>query len=185
MRTIIIADGLTKDFLSVEQPFAGARQNVGRAEIDRLMGRGKAYGNGPLPAFLRAATENVRQDAETRLVVLRVNEPVIEMLEERDDAVGVDVAEVEIDHVPAEARGEEPQQQRKGVAVAEDGVRAEPARARHVIREEAAQCTGERVGLVVTRHRTPRSSRAVARKRAQCRSNLSLASGATTSRVGR
>ena len=82
MRTIIIGDGLTKDFLGADQPFGDARPNVGRAEIDRLLGRGKAYGTGPLPAFLRAATENVRQDSETRLILLRGDNPVLEILEE-------------------------------------------------------------------------------------------------------
>ena len=82
MRTIIIGDGLTKDFLSAEQPFADERRNVGKAEIDRLLGRGKAYGNGPLPSFLRAAAENVRQDAESQLILLRSDDPVPEILEE-------------------------------------------------------------------------------------------------------
>ena len=49
MQTIVIADGLTKEFLSNEQPFAASPTNVGGAEIDRLLGRGKAYGKGPLP----------------------------------------------------------------------------------------------------------------------------------------
>ena len=82
MRTLIIGDGLTKDFLSAEQPFADARHNVGRAEIDRLLGRGKTYGNGPLAAFLRAAVETVRKDAETRLILLCGDEPVPEVFEE-------------------------------------------------------------------------------------------------------
>jgi len=81
MRTIIIGDGLTKEFLSVEQPFADARHNVGRAEIDRLLGRGKAYGNGPLPAFLRAAAENARQNTETRLILLHGDGPVPEIFD--------------------------------------------------------------------------------------------------------
>jgi hypothetical protein len=35
MPTIIIADGLTKEFLGAEQPFAASPFNVGGAEIDR------------------------------------------------------------------------------------------------------------------------------------------------------
>ena len=42
MRTIVIGDGLTKEFLGNEQPFAASPSNVGGAEIDRLLGRDKA-----------------------------------------------------------------------------------------------------------------------------------------------
>ena len=81
MQTIIIGDGLTKEFLSAEAPFSSSRQSVGRAEIDRLLGRGKEYGNGPLGAFLRAAAEGRGQKAEVRLIVLRADGPVPEVLE--------------------------------------------------------------------------------------------------------
>jgi hypothetical protein len=81
MRTIVIADGLTKDYLGSEEPFAGSRRNVGRAEIDRLLGRGKAYGSGPLPAFLRAVGESSKAGADLRLVLLRGEEPVPDILE--------------------------------------------------------------------------------------------------------
>jgi len=57
VRAIVIGDGLTKECLGSEQPFAASAQNVGASEIDRLLGRGKAYGNGPLPAFLRAVVD--------------------------------------------------------------------------------------------------------------------------------
>jgi ADP-ribose pyrophosphatase len=81
MRTIVIADGLTKDFLGAEQPFAAEARNVGRAEIDRLLGRGKAYGEGPLPAFLRAASESDARTAGSQVVLLRGDSPLPEILE--------------------------------------------------------------------------------------------------------
>ena len=80
MRTIIIGDGLTKDFLSAEQPFAASPLNIGRAEIDRLLGRGKAYGNGPLPAFLRLVVEQLGSTTGPRLIVLRGDDPIPEVL---------------------------------------------------------------------------------------------------------
>ena len=52
----------------------------------------------------------------------------LEILEERNHAVRVDVAEVEVHHVPAPAGREEPQEQHEGVAVAQGGVRAEATR---------------------------------------------------------
>ena len=81
MRTIVIADGLTKDYLGAEEPFAGSRRNVGRAEIERLLGRGKAHGRGPLPAFLRAVVESSKAGADLRLILLRGEEPVPEVLD--------------------------------------------------------------------------------------------------------
>ncbi len=55
MQTIIIGDGLARDVLSPDLPFRDSRRNVGRAEIERLLGRGKAFGAGPLPTFLERA----------------------------------------------------------------------------------------------------------------------------------
>ena len=81
MQTIVIADGLTKEFLSREQPFAASPTNVGRAEIDRLLGRGKAYGQGPLPTCLRALAEESQSGSGPRLIELRGAGPVLEILE--------------------------------------------------------------------------------------------------------
>jgi hypothetical protein len=81
MQTIVIANGLTKEFLSREQPFAASPTNVGRAEIDRLLGRGKAYGQGPLPTCLRAVAEESQPDSGPRLIELRSAGPVLEILD--------------------------------------------------------------------------------------------------------
>ena len=78
MQTIVIADGLTKEFLGTEQPFAADPANVGSAEIDRLLGRGRAYGEGPLPTFLQAASA---AGDDCRLVLLRGDSPLPEVLE--------------------------------------------------------------------------------------------------------
>jgi len=65
----------------------------------------------------------------------------LKVIEERDHAAGIDVADVEIDDVPSPAGREEPEQQREGVAVTEDSVRAEAARQRHVLRTSASRAT--------------------------------------------
>lgn len=99
MRAIVIADGLTKDFLSLEQPFVEARNNLGRAEIDRLLGRGKGYGEGPLSAFLQAiaTAANSKQEAPD-LVLLQGESPLPEILQE---AVGsARVIESDPDRIP-------------------------------------------------------------------------------------
>jgi ADP-ribose pyrophosphatase len=70
MRTIIVGDGLTKEFLSAEEPFASSRNNVGRSEIDRLLGRGKAFGQGPLPSFLRLAGEKAAMESGVGLILI-------------------------------------------------------------------------------------------------------------------
>ena len=57
MQTVLICDGITKDYLSPEPSHLTYRNNIGRGEIERLMGGGKAFGEGPLPSFLRAAVE--------------------------------------------------------------------------------------------------------------------------------
>jgi ADP-ribose pyrophosphatase len=79
MQTIVIADGLTKEFLGTEQPYASAAVNIGGAEIDRLLGRGRAYGEGPLPAFLAQVSSAVGEDC--RLLVLKRDTPLPEILE--------------------------------------------------------------------------------------------------------
>ncbi len=57
VRNIVIADGLTQNVLSSDHPHRASHENVGDREIERLFGRGKRYGEGPLPTFLRAVAE--------------------------------------------------------------------------------------------------------------------------------
>jgi len=80
MPTIVIADGLGKECLSTDQPFAASPSNVGVAEIGRLLGRHKAYGQGPLPVFLRAVADESGAPAGPRLILLGGESPVPEVL---------------------------------------------------------------------------------------------------------
>lgn len=57
MSAIIIGDGLTREVLSPELPYRDSKRNVGQAESARLLGRGRSFGEGPLPLFLRRAVE--------------------------------------------------------------------------------------------------------------------------------
>jgi ADP-ribose pyrophosphatase len=81
MRSIIIVTGLAKDYLSSEQPFAASRNNIGQAEIDRLLGRGRDRGQGPLAAFLKAVSTEVESSSRLQLVCLAEESPVPEVLE--------------------------------------------------------------------------------------------------------
>jgi ADP-ribose pyrophosphatase len=69
-RTIVIADGLTKDVLSPDHPYRASHQNVGDREIERLIGRGKHYGEGPLAVFLRAVSAATSSDGAGSLILL-------------------------------------------------------------------------------------------------------------------
>ncbi len=71
MFTIVIGDGLTNEFLSPEVQFQTCPLNVGRHEIDRLLGAGPDFGNGVLPRFLREAASAGKHGANTALLLLR------------------------------------------------------------------------------------------------------------------
>ena len=64
---IVIADSLVRGALSPERQFHGIQSNLGAGEIARLMGRGRRYGEGPLPGLLRAAAEA----SDTGVILLR------------------------------------------------------------------------------------------------------------------
>ena len=65
---IVIADSVVRETLSPERQFHGIPSNLGAREIARLMGRGRAYGDGPLPSLIRAAADS---GGRTGLVLLR------------------------------------------------------------------------------------------------------------------
>jgi ADP-ribose pyrophosphatase len=71
MNTIIVGDGLTENFLNSETPYIACNENVGRNEIDRLMGRGRNFGKGPLPTFLRQAIGASNKGADIGILFLR------------------------------------------------------------------------------------------------------------------
>ncbi len=66
---IVIGDGLTRANLSPERQFQGLPSNLGAMEIGRLMGRGRKYGEGPLPTLLRSAAGSA--NGGPRLILLR------------------------------------------------------------------------------------------------------------------
>jgi ADP-ribose pyrophosphatase len=68
---IIIADGLTNEFLSPEVQFRHRTVNVGTHEVARLMGAGTRFGTGPLPTFLNRTLGDGASTAKTGLLVFR------------------------------------------------------------------------------------------------------------------
>ena len=68
---IIIADGLTNEFLSQEVQFRHRPENLGTHEIARIMGAGARFGTGPLPAFLDRIRESADPAQSTALLVMR------------------------------------------------------------------------------------------------------------------
>lgn len=68
--TIIIADGLTNDILSPQHQFQGVKGHVGQREIERLFGKGRAFGEGPLPTFLRHAVASSAHAAGVGVLLL-------------------------------------------------------------------------------------------------------------------
>ena len=71
MFTIVIGDGLTNEFLSPEVQFQTCPLNVGRQEIDRLLGAGPDFGDGVLPKFLREAASAAKHGTNSALLLLR------------------------------------------------------------------------------------------------------------------
>jgi ADP-ribose pyrophosphatase len=55
MHRIIIGDGLTNEVMSPQHQYQSARSNVGQRESALLLGKGKTFGDGPLPTFFRSA----------------------------------------------------------------------------------------------------------------------------------
>jgi hypothetical protein len=62
--------GLTNAVLSPDHQFQGSQSNVGQREIARLMGRGKSFGQGPLPTFLKHAVELQARGGPVSVVLL-------------------------------------------------------------------------------------------------------------------
>ena len=78
MWTIIVGDGLTKGFMSSDVEHVGNRQNVGRHEIDRLLGNGQDVGRGPLPSFLAASVKAKQEGASVGIVLLERQATLLE-----------------------------------------------------------------------------------------------------------
>ncbi len=70
MHTIIIGEGLTNEVLSPQHHFLQLPQNVGQREIDRLMGRGKESGKGPVPTILEQVLAARRTGSNIAVILL-------------------------------------------------------------------------------------------------------------------
>jgi hypothetical protein len=74
--TIVLGDGLDEEVLSPQVRHLDSRANVGEREIERLFGRGRGFGQGPLPAFLRLALAEQKARGRVGVVLLgRSREP--------------------------------------------------------------------------------------------------------------
>ena len=71
MHRIIIGDGLTNEILSPQHQYQTAKANIGQREIALLLGKGKTFGNGPLPTFLRSAASARAAGESVDMVFLR------------------------------------------------------------------------------------------------------------------
>ena len=71
MKTLVIANGLSKNFLGVEAPFSNSKQNLGQAEIQRLFGGSGKMKEGPLGHFLQSVAKKTKQSKDIALIVLK------------------------------------------------------------------------------------------------------------------
>jgi ADP-ribose pyrophosphatase len=107
MTTLIIVDGLTPENFSPTEQFLARPENLGRQEIGRLVGLGRAAGNGPLTRFVQAAADAARENSkEIRLVFFAVekngeraaDESLLELV--REPARGFEILESAQGSVP-------------------------------------------------------------------------------------
>ncbi|HEX6886018.1 MAG TPA: NUDIX domain-containing protein [Planctomycetota bacterium] len=68
--TIVLGDGLEEEVVGPQVRHLDSRTHVGEREVERLFGRGRSFGNGPLPAFLRAALEQGEGGARVAVFLL-------------------------------------------------------------------------------------------------------------------
>jgi hypothetical protein len=175
---------------------------VGRCPIGRVQNCGDLIGFEILDDARSCSLERDGEDPLAELQVLRMirgDEPrecvdgskpriscryavaagLLEIVQERNDVVGRQVAEVERDDGPAMARREKSEEKRAGVAVAGHRVWTHPANPRQIVGKELAQCAGQGT------RRPHRILREVARILRQCASNRALAAAATGSSIAR
>jgi ADP-ribose diphosphatase len=68
--TIVLGDGLEEEVVSPQVRYFDSRTHVGEREVERLFGRGRGFGRGPLPTFLRAALEQGESGAPVGVILL-------------------------------------------------------------------------------------------------------------------
>jgi ADP-ribose diphosphatase len=86
--TIILGDGLDEGCLSPQNRHLCARSSVGEREIERLFGRGREFGRGPLPKFLSLALDKAAAGGRVAVILLAnmpANEPADEPAEPSPD----------------------------------------------------------------------------------------------------
>jgi ADP-ribose pyrophosphatase len=71
MYTIIIGHGLTENVLNPEVQYSTLKSSAGIREINRLMGQGRHYGEGPLPTFLKNAETLSKNSEEIGIILLK------------------------------------------------------------------------------------------------------------------
>jgi ADP-ribose pyrophosphatase len=89
MTAVVIATGLCEDALSLDPRHVSGKDTVGRREIERLLGRGRSFGQGPLARFLRAVAGS-REESVALLTIVQPtdgDDPAAEVVEPLRDAV--------------------------------------------------------------------------------------------------
>jgi ADP-ribose pyrophosphatase len=71
--TVAIGVGLTDSVLGLEERYLGSANHVGRAVSERLLGAGRGYGQGILPAFVSELVGARRVGARVGVILLRGN----------------------------------------------------------------------------------------------------------------
>jgi ADP-ribose pyrophosphatase len=101
MFTIVIGDGLTNEFLSPEIQFQASPHNVGLQEVERLVGSGQEFGNGPLPTFLNAVLAASRRSDNSSLLFFKSDDvDFIEPLTET--AVSIEILPAPLPDLPVQ-----------------------------------------------------------------------------------
>jgi ADP-ribose pyrophosphatase len=94
MSAIIIGIGLDNKFISPDIAYLARKESVGEQEIARLLGKGKALGQGPLPLFLRHAAAHGANGHEVARIIISRFKP-----DHRQPAAGAQVYLDDIDIV--------------------------------------------------------------------------------------
>ena len=99
MVTVVIGHGLTNEYLNMDNRFQANPLHVGESEIERLVGKGRDWGKGVLPEFLKQVIHNKKRGDNTSLLLIRErnseslspeNEFIAPLEEILDDAVVVE-----------------------------------------------------------------------------------------------
>ena len=70
MTAVIIGIGLDNRFISPDVAFLARKESIGEAEIARLLGRGKTFGQGPLPVFFKHAADAISSGGDLSALLI-------------------------------------------------------------------------------------------------------------------